>query len=58
MKRTIHSAATMHRIWTVSVLFLTATMAWGQRLSATDQLKADPRKAYGTDYPYQWSITK
>ena len=53
MKRTIYSVATMHRIWTVSILLLTATMAWGQRMSATDQLKADPRKAYGTDYPYQ-----
>ena len=53
MKRTIFSVATMHRIWTVSILLLTATMAWGQRMSALDQLKADPRKAYGTDYPYQ-----
>jgi len=47
MKRTIYSVATL------LLLLLTATMAWGQRLSATDQLKADPRKAYGTDYPYQ-----
>ena len=47
MKRTIHSVAVL------LLLLLTATMAWGQRLSATDQLKADPRKAYGTDYPYQ-----
>ena len=53
MKRTIHSVATMLRVCTVCVLCLMATMAWGQRLSAIDQLKADPRKAYGTDYPYQ-----
>ena len=32
---------------------LTATMAWSQNLSVMDQLKADPRKAYGTDYPYE-----
>ena len=30
---------------------LTTTMAWSQNLSVMDQLKADPRKAYGTDYP-------
>ena len=32
---------------------LTTVSAWGQNMSAIDQLKADPRKAYGTDYPYQ-----
>ena len=32
---------------------LTTTMAWSQNLSVMDQLKADPRKAYGTDYPYE-----
>ena len=53
MKRTIISVATMLRVCTVCVLCLMATMAWAQRLSAMDQLKADPRKAYGTDYPYQ-----
>ena len=53
MKRTFFSVATTLRVMTVFIMFLTATMAWGQRLSAIDQLKADPRKAYGTDYPYQ-----
>ena len=53
MKKTIFSVATTLRVMTVFILLLTATMAWGQRLSALDQLKADPRKAYGTDYPYQ-----
>ena len=32
---------------------LTVMTAWGQNVPALDQLKADPRKAYGTDYPYQ-----
>ena len=39
---------------------MAATTAWGQS-SALDQLKADPRKAYGNDYPYQFntpSLTK
>ncbi len=35
-------------------LFL-ATTACAQATSALDQLKADPRRAYGTDYPYQLS---
>ena len=35
---------------TVSLLSLSAV---AQNLSAVDQLKANPRKAYGNDYPYQ-----
>lgn len=36
-----------------SVAFaLLPLLSWGQQESAVDQLKADPRKAYGTDYPY------
>ena len=34
-------------------MLLTTMTAWGQNLSAMDQLKADPRKGYGNDYPYQ-----
>ena len=37
-------------------LFAT-TATWGQS-SALDQLRADPRKAYGTDYPYQLTTEK
>ena len=29
-----------------------AWSAWAQAVPALEQLKADPRKAYGTDYPY------
>ena len=29
-----------------------ALSAWSQTVPALEQLKADPRKAYGTDYPY------
>ena len=29
-----------------------AWSAWAQTVPALEQLKADPRKAYGTDYPY------
>lgn len=29
--------------------------AWAQSNAALDRLKADPRRAYGTDYPYQFN---
>ena len=48
----------MKRILLVVALLLsllTVTTAWGQTVSALDQLKADPRKSYGTDYPYQFT---
>ena len=32
-----------------------AMMAWAQGVSAFDQLQAEPKKSYGTDYPYQLS---
>ncbi len=38
----------------LSVAFTLLTiLAWGQRTPALEQLKNDPRKAYGTDYPYR-----
>ena len=39
------------------LLVLTAAMAWAQT-SALDQLKADPRRSYGNDYPYHFSDAK
>ena len=32
-----------------------AVTSWAQSSSALDQLKADPRKSYGTDYPYTFT---
>lgn len=40
---------------TFVVLSLTA---WAQQTNVLDQLKSDPRKAYGTDYPYQLTTEK
>ena len=38
------------------LVFLSFVLAlWAQGVSPLDQLKADPRKAYGTDYPYDHS---
>ncbi len=42
---------------TTLLALMTVTMAWGQRGNALDVLKADPRRAYGTDYPYQFNTT-
>ncbi len=41
----------MKKIFLLIALFSVIT-AGAQQVSALDQLKADPRKAYGTDYPY------
>ena len=38
------------------MLFCLAAVAQGS--SALDKLKADPRKAYGTDYPYEFTTVK
>jgi len=32
--------------------------SWAQGVSPLDQLKANPRKAYGTDYPYEFTTVK
>lgn len=47
----------MKRILTTLSLALLSMMAIAQGLSALDQLKATPRKAYGNDYPYQQDPT-
>ena len=51
----------MKRIITIVTLALLTITAGAQNIPALDQLKANPRKAYGTDYPYQQeacSLTK
>ena len=42
----------MKRILTAIVLLGWALGAWAQQVPALEQLRKDPRKAYGTDYPY------
>ena len=42
----------MKRFLTSIVTVLCAIGALAQNVPALEQLKADPRKAYGTDYPY------
>ncbi|MGX8696872.1 MAG: hypothetical protein ACSW8D_10830, partial [Prevotella sp.] len=50
----------MKRLLFFAALLLTllTTAAWGQNVPALEQLKADPRKAYGTDYPYLFAPAK
>ena len=43
----------MKRLVSVISFVLIALATWAQGASALDQLKADPKKAYGNDYPYQ-----
>ena len=42
----------MKRNLTIVMLLLLALTTWAQGNAAFDQLKADPKKSYGTDYPY------
>ena len=42
----------MKKIFTTLLFVLVALATQAQVQSALDQLKSDPRKAYGTDYPY------
>ncbi len=42
----------MKKRFATLVLVLFATMAWAQNDSVLNLLRTDPRRAYGTDYPY------
>ena len=42
----------MRRILLFSALILSCAFAFAQRMNVLDEIKANPQKAYGTDYPY------
>ena len=44
----------MRKFFTLTLLLLTALAAWAQGVPALEQLKADPLKSYGNDYPYRF----
>jgi hypothetical protein len=48
----------MKKILTTLTLMLMSLWAMAQGVSPLDVLKADPRKAYGTDYPYEFTTVK
>ena len=46
----------MRRVLTTLLAALCSLLALAQNVPALEQLKADPRKAYGTDYPYEFKM--
>ena len=51
----------MKKIFHILLLLTIAVTTWAQGSNALEQVKNDPRKAYGTDYPYPYenvSLTK
>ena len=48
----------MKKLLSILILTLTVLTAWAQGVPALEQLKADPRKAYGNDYPYHFTTEK
>ena len=48
----------MKRILTSALLLSWALVALAQQVPALEQLKTDPKKAYGTDYPYLYQDTR
>ena len=45
----------MKKTFTTLFVVLLAVMVGAQNLNVLDQLKADPRRAYGNDYPYHFT---
>ena len=48
----------MKKVLNLLLLWMLTMTAWAQTTPALEQLKADPRKAYGTDYPYTGATAK
>ena len=48
----------MKRLSTTLLMALLTLMVFSQGISPLDQLKADPRKAYGNDYPYSFNTPR
>ena len=48
----------MKKIITLLLLVCSALTGLAQNRNVLNELKADPRKAYGTDYPYSFETTK
>ncbi len=46
----------MRHLFTTLFLVFTSLTVFGQSTSVMDELKADPQKAYGTDYPYSHQV--
>ena len=42
----------MRKTFIVLLLWCVALVSWAQGTAVLDQVKADPRRSYGNDYPY------
>ena len=47
----------MKTLFTTLLVSFAALTASAQQIDALEQLKADPQKSYGTDYPYRFVMT-
>ena len=48
----------MKKTLTLLLFVLVASTSWAQGVAALDELKADPRKSYGTDFPYEYTTPR
>ena len=48
----------MKKTLTLLLFVLVASTSWAQGIAALDELKADPRKSYGTDFPYEYTTPR
>ena len=46
----------MKRLFSILFFLSMAMMSWAQSVSALDQVKANPKRAYGTDFPYSFDV--
>ena len=46
----------MKRILTILFLVTLTMTSWAQRANPLDLVKAEPRRAYGTDFPYSFDV--
>jgi hypothetical protein len=48
----------MKKTLTLLLFVLVVSTSWAQGIAALDELKADPRKSYGTDFPYEYTTSR
>ena len=46
----------MKRLFSILFFVSMAMMSWAQSVNALDQVKANPKRAYGTDFPYSFDV--
>ena len=46
----------MKRLLTIMILATVTFASWAQTANPLDQLKANPKRAYGTDFPYSFDV--